>query len=111
VGLSFLFGLGDNTPVFPFLYLHAPTFALFQAPSRFLIWATFGLVLLAAIGIDRWRCPTGKGLYWFRLATAGAFAVTLGAGLAWINLKDIQRTFIQATPGRFVGLGGGYLPY
>ena len=86
-----------------------PTFALFQAPARFLIWATFGLVILAAIGIDGWRCPTGRGLYWFRLATAGAFAVTLGAGIAWLSLRNIQLTFIRATAlAGLLALGAGF---
>ena len=95
--VSFLLALGQNTPVFPFLYHNVPTFAMFQAPARYLLWAMFGLALLAAIGVERWRCPTGRGLYWLRLGTAGAFAVSLGAGLAWANLKGVNLTFIRAT--------------
>ncbi|MCJ7734820.1 MAG: YfhO family protein, partial [Anaerolineales bacterium] len=38
-GVSFLFALGKNTGIFPFLYRHIPTFDLFQAPTRFSIWA------------------------------------------------------------------------
>lgn len=95
--LSILLALGKNTPVFPFLYKHIPTFSMFQAPTRFMIWATFSLPVLSAVGVDRWRCPTGKGLYWFRLATAGAFAITLGAGLAWLLLDAVNLTFIKST--------------
>ncbi len=94
---SILLALGKNTPVFPFFYQYIPSFGMFQAPTRFMIWATFGLLLLSAVGIDRWRCPIGKGLYWFRLATAGAFAITLGAGLAWLLLDAVNLTFIKST--------------
>jgi len=94
---SFLLALGKNTPVFLFLYWNIPTFSMFQAPTRFLFWAAVGLPILAAIGVDRWRCPTGKGLYWFHLATAGAFAITLGAGLAMLFFPQINLTFIRAT--------------
>lgn len=95
--ISFLLALGNNIPLFPFLYEHVPTFSMFQAPTRFMILATFVIPLLAAVGIERWRCPAGKGLYWFRLATAGAFAVTLGAGLSWLLMNNIRLTFIRST--------------
>lgn len=97
IAVAFLFALGKNTPVFPFLYHNIPTFSMFQAPVRYLIWVAFAVPLLAAIGIEHWRCPTGKGLYWFRLGTAGAFAMTVGAGLAWLFMRNIQLSFIRAT--------------
>ncbi len=106
--VSFALALGQNIALFPFLYRHIPTFNMFQAPARYLIWAAFGLALLAGVGVEHWRCPVGKGLYWFRLATAGAFAVTLGSGLAWLLVSNIQLTFIRATAltGAW-GLGAG----
>lgn len=94
--IGFILALGQNGFAFPFLYKYVPTFSLFQAPARYLIWAELGLVILAAFGIDRWRCPQKRGLYWLRLATAGAFAVTLGAGLAWLTLGSVKATFIRA---------------
>lgn len=94
---SFMLALGKFTPIFPFLYRHIPTFAMFQAPARYLIWVAFSIPVLAAAGVDAWRCPTGKGLYWFRLGTAGAFSLTIGAGLAWIGFQAIRVTFIRAT--------------
>lgn len=110
LGITFVLALGENTPIFPFLYRYVPTFDMFQAPARYLYWATFALPVLAAVGIDRWRCPTGKGLYWFRLGTAGAFAVTLGAMLAWLLMSEVNLTFIRATAltGMW-GLGVGLL--
>ncbi len=96
-GLSFLLALGKNTPVFPWLYRHVPTFDMFQAPTRISIWAVFALALLAGMGVDAWHRPQGKGLYWTRLGTAGAFAITLGAGLAALSMGDVSPTFIHAT--------------
>ncbi len=95
--VTFVLAMGRYTPVFPFLYRYVPTLDMFQAPARYLVWSVFLLPVLAAAGIDHWRCPTGKGLYWFRLGTAGAFAVTLGAGLGWLLMQNIKLTFIRAT--------------
>jgi len=108
--LSFTLALGKNTPVFPWLYRWVPTFAMFQAPTRFSIWAVFALALLAGMGVQTWKRPTGRGLYWTRLATAGALAVTLGAGLGWYFFSSINLTYLRATALAGVwGLGSGLL--
>lgn len=108
--LALLWALGKNTPVFPWLYKNVPTFSLFQAPTRVMIWAVFALALLAALGAQTWRRPEGRGLYWTRLGTAGAFAVSLGSGLAWYFMGDISPSFIRATAlAGFFGVGAGLL--
>jgi len=108
--VSLVLALGERTPVYPWLYKYVPTMAMFQAPTRFSIWTVFALSLLAAIGVDSWRRPTGRGLYWSRLGTAGSFAITLGAGLTWLFLGEVSPTFIRATAlaGLF-GVGAGLL--
>lgn len=78
---ALVWGLGRNTPVFPVLYDHVPTFNLFQAPTRVLVWLVFALALLAGLGVDRWRAPAGRALYWTRLGAMGA-ATLIAAGLA-----------------------------
>jgi hypothetical protein len=108
--ISVLLALGKNTPIFPWLYEHVPSFSMFQAPARWLIWTEFALTLLAGIGADLWERPKKRALYWTRLATAGAFAVTLGAGLAWYLMGEISPTFIRATAMAGIwGLGAGAL--
>jgi hypothetical protein len=84
---------------------------MFQAPSRFIIWFVLAFCILAGIGVERWHTPTGKGLYWFRLATAGTAAVTIGAILAGLLIKgEIRFSFIQAAALAGIwGLGGGVL--
>ncbi|HEX6303086.1 MAG TPA: YfhO family protein [Anaerolineales bacterium] len=95
--VSFLLALGSNTPIFPWLYRHIPTFDMFQAPTRFTIWAVFSFAILAGMGAHYWRKPSGKGLYWTRLGTAGAVAVAAGSGLAWYLMGDISPSFIRST--------------
>ncbi|NOH12800.1 MAG: YfhO family protein [Chloroflexi bacterium] len=115
--ISFVFALGKNTPIFPWLYTNVPTFDMFQAPARYLIWAVFALSLLAGMGVERWRRPENRALYWSRLGAAGAFAVTLGAGLGWlatstavVDLGEIRPTFISALAlAGFTGLAVGIL--
>jgi hypothetical protein len=94
--ISILIALGKNTPLFPFLYRHFPMFNMFQAPTRINLLVVFSMSLLGGFGIDQWTQPTGKRLYWTRLSVAGALALAIGAGLAWILLRDIQSTFISA---------------
>ncbi len=108
--ISFLLSFGKNTPIYPWLYDHIPTFDMFQAPTRISIWAVFGLTLLAAIGVDQWQKPEGRALYWTRLGTAGSFAVSLGASLAYLGLGEVSSTFIRATAfAGLWGLGAGML--
>lgn len=95
--IAFVLALGKYTPIFPFLYRHVPTFAMFQAPARFSIWAEFGLVMLASMGFDGWRRPWGRGLDWVRRGLVGALAVSAGAGVAYLALRNIELTFIWAT--------------
>ncbi len=108
--VSILLALGKNTPIYPWLYQHVPTFDMFQAPTRISIWAVFSLSLLAAIRVDVWHKPEGRGLYWTRLATAGAFAISLGAGLAFWGMGDVKATFIRAAAlAGLWGFGTGVL--
>ncbi|MBN1231070.1 MAG: YfhO family protein [Anaerolineales bacterium] len=96
--VSFIFALGSNTPVFPWLYLHIPTFSMFQAPARYLIWAEVALVLLAGLGLENWQRPTGKCLYWSRLAVAGALALSIGALAALLGSQHVVKGSVEIQP-------------
>ncbi len=107
--LAFALSLGDNTPLFPWLYRRLPTFDMFQAPTRWNLWLAFALALSAAYGAEIWRRPEGRALYWTRLATAGAFAITLGAGLGWMLLRgraDLERLLTMGRAFALTGLWG-----
>lgn len=96
IAAGFLLGLGKFTPIFPFLYENVPAFDMFKSPTRYLLWAAFAIPVLAAAASDRWRQPEGRGLYWFRLMTAGTVAVSIGAGLALVMVPDLRLTFSRA---------------
>lgn len=107
---ALLLALGKFTPLYPWLYRHVPTFDMFQAPARWMLWGVFSLALLAALGAEGWRRPRGWGLYWARLGTMGAAAVSLGAGLAWLYLGQVSPSFIRATAVLgLLGVGAGVL--
>jgi uncharacterized membrane protein YfhO len=93
---TIILALGWNTPVFPFLYKNIPTFDMFNAPTRFMLWMVFSFSILAGVASELWERPVGRGLYWLRLATMGGFAITFGAILTSIYLPGINRTFINA---------------
>jgi hypothetical protein len=96
VAIGLILALGKNTPIFPFLFRWIPTFDSFQAPSRWMILVVFSLSMLAGIGVDHWRAPAGRSLYWWRLATAGAVAFSITALLARSFLSELQPTFAPA---------------
>jgi hypothetical protein len=91
-----LFALGKNLPLFPWLVQHVPTFDMFNAPSRFMIWVVFSASLLTGFTFDQWKKPVGKVLYWTRLGTAGGFGVGIGAGLMMLTKPTLEPTFIVA---------------
>ncbi len=76
VFIAYIFALGENSPVFPFLYNNVPTFDLFQAPVRWHIWTVFGLSVLAGIGVGAW----GRG-HWLFFGTRLAIAACVGAAV------------------------------
>ncbi len=91
-----LLAAGKNSPLFPWLYDHIPTFNLFQAPARWMIWVVFGLSLLAGIGTEHWSRPSGRRRKWFQLAAAASLAVIAGGLAARFFLPTIQTTFIHS---------------
>ncbi|MCL4257181.1 MAG: YfhO family protein [Anaerolineales bacterium] len=103
--VSLVLALGRNTPVFPWLFAHVPTFEMFQGPTRFSLWAVMALSLLAGLGVQHWGRPQGRSLYWSRLAVAGAVAVILG-GVVGILLRSGSRFDIPASyPSAMLWLG------
>lgn len=112
--IVFIIALGQNTPIFPWLYSNVVTFDMFQAPTRITILALFCISVLSAIGLDSWRRPGGRGLYWLRLGVMAAAAVTVGALLAYYLSRfitlDIRPSFIRSAAllGIF-GVGFGLL--
>lgn len=95
--LGVILAMGRFTPVFIFLYEKVPSFNMFNAPARFLIWTEFSLCILAGFGLQKMRPATGKKLYFLRLGTTGGFAISLGGFLTWKLLGRVEPTFIFPT--------------
>ncbi|MFQ5613089.1 MAG: YfhO family protein, partial [Anaerolineae bacterium] len=72
--------MGQNTPLYPWVFQHLPGFGFFQAPARLLLWTGLALATLAGVGADRFRL-TYPAQYSLRLAVAGGIAA-LATGLA-----------------------------
>ncbi len=85
--ISILLALGKNIPLFPFLYKYIPTFNLFQAPARFMIWAIISLTILAGFGISEWKPSKGWSLYFLRLTMMGLFALIIAGVTALFLVK------------------------
>jgi hypothetical protein len=94
-GAAMLLAMGKNTPIYPFLFKHAPTFNMFQAPTRWNIIFVFAFTLLAAIGLDELKKPTGRALYWSRLGTVGAGIIGLAALAAGQLMGEIEVSFLR----------------
>jgi hypothetical protein len=58
--VAVLFALGDNTPLFPFLYRFVPGVSLFRAPSRALFFCSFCGAVLAGAGLDYLLAQAGR---------------------------------------------------
>lgn len=93
---ALILALGKNTPVFPFLFQYVPSFNLFQAPTRWNLIFVFCLSLLAAVGAEDWRVPTGRALYWTRLGLVGAAVVCIVALLGSSLLAGITPSLTRA---------------
>lgn len=96
ISISLLFALGKNTPIFAFLFENVPTFNLFQAPARWLILFVFSLALLAALGVEFWEQGEFVSLFWVRLGTVGAGAVTVVSLVSFFVLPEIQESLITS---------------
>lgn len=110
--VTLLLALGRNTPVFPFLYQHMPTFNLFQAPARWLMVTALALALLAGLGADGWQRPRGWGRYWLNLGAAGALMMTLtSAGVWWLTraADTTQRAQLHTVAQAVLLCGAGLL--
>ncbi len=96
VAVAFIFALGANTPVFPFLYEHVPTFDLFQAPVRWHIWTVFALGVLAGIGTTAWGKSRRLRRWSLRLTVACFAAALLSLGYLIFAPAQIEAVVLLA---------------
>ena len=94
--IALLLALGKNTPIFPFLFRHVPTFDLFQAPARWLAVVAIALAALASRGAQRW--PAGhRGQRWGALGVVVGISLLIGGLIAPRIVQGMPATFGPAT--------------
>ncbi len=104
---TFILALGINTPVFPFLYNHVPSFNMFQGPTRMMIWFVFSLALLAGAAADQWKPVQGRGLYWTRLGLMGALTLIVFGSAGYRVIPASGQIGVQIhSMARAIGLAG-----
>ncbi|MEI8130838.1 MAG: YfhO family protein [Leptolinea sp.] len=94
--VAFVMALGWNTPVFPWLFEHVPTFGLFNGPVRWMILVEVCIILLAGFGAEEWIkhgfLHKKQINIWLTVVLAGI----AGATGAWFFLPEINRTFVTS---------------
>lgn len=89
VGL--VLGMGSSTPLYPFLYRHVPTFDMFQAPVRWLLWLVMAMAILGGIGAAQWG--TGRRVIsWTRRALMALLALVMILAVAPVLLPAAVMT-------------------
>ena len=91
-----LLALGTNTPIFLWLFHNIPTFEMFQAPARWMIWPTFALALLAGLAADRWTQPGKKGRVAFNLITFGGLILAASTALVSLALPQVEQGMVRS---------------
>ncbi len=104
-----LFALGWNTPIFPFLFEHIPTFGAFNGPARWMILVEVCLIILAAIGAEIWVQKPVFSRKWINLGLTAVAAMLLSALTAWFLLPAIKSSFKTGVISTGVLLVGYFL--
>lgn len=94
--LATVLGLGQNTPIFPWLYTYVPTFSMFQAPARWMFLVTFLLIIIGATGIHIWRRPTGRTRKRMRFGISAGIGIVVAALASHFLLALPHESFSRA---------------
>jgi hypothetical protein len=102
--IAFVFALGKNSALYLFLFHHMPGFNAFQAPARWLLWVTFGLSALAAVGASLWQ--TNRILIMrARLGLAAGIGITVIGAVAYFGFGVAMTATIKTITLGFFTLG------
>jgi len=82
--------LGSNTPIFPWLFRHIPTFEMFQAPARWMFWPTTAMAILAGFAADSWQQPGKKGRVVLNLVVFGGLILAAAARLGSLAMPEVE---------------------
>ncbi len=90
-----MLALGSNTPIYPWLYRNIPTFEMFQAPARWMVWPIFSLALLAGFAADRWSQPGQKGRVALNLISFGGLILAAATALVSPGLPQVENGLVR----------------
>lgn len=90
---GFIFSLGDNTPIFPWLYRNVPTFDMFQAPARWNLWPFFCFSLLSGVQAGRLKRAVGRDRRRKQMTVVSAIAIMIGSIVAYFLIPEIKGSF------------------
>jgi hypothetical protein len=94
--LLFLLALGWNTPVFPWLFHHIPTFGSFNGPTRLMILVVFCLVMMAGFGAEEWiKHPVTRRNHIF-MSLVGIAAMLMAGTAAVFTMPTVKESFKSA---------------
>lgn len=99
IAAAFLLALGAQTPVFKAAWSVIPGMKYFRFPNRFILFAQFGLAVLAAFGLQGvMRLIVGKGdkRRVISIVTAAAAVVITVANLLWFGCNYNSRVDAKA---------------
>lgn len=95
-------GMGENTPLYPWLHEHAPLMNRFRFPSKFLVLATIGGTLLAALGMRALMELRGRREKFTMIVLVVQGALVMAAGLvallAWLKPLTVVGWFHAGNP-------------
>ncbi|HEX7555134.1 MAG TPA: hypothetical protein VF338_00815, partial [Leptolinea sp.] len=88
-----ILALGWNTPVFPWLFAHIPTFGLFNGPTRWMILVVVCFILLAGFGAEEWMQHGILHKKQINLGLTAALAMIFSGIGVWYLLPEIKFSF------------------
>ncbi len=104
-----LLALGWNTPLFPWLFEHVPTFDWFNGPARWMVLAVFALSALGGIGADGWQARQPGARWGWRAVAAGLAFVLSAVAVRAVLGASVRPGLVLATVrlGFLLALIGG----
>lgn len=96
--IALLLCLGKYTPLYRVLFAYVPGFANFRIPFRFFVWVTFGVAVLAAMGLQDLLDRSRRGTLGRRLLPFVAAVPFLATVLDYNRIPRYQFDPSNATP-------------
>jgi len=101
---ALIFAVGSVLPLYTLIVSVVPGFSLMRVPARILIFTSFGLVCLAALGVEMLRLRRVQPS-WRWLLAAGALAV-VSLAIRYLTRRPDELDWLLGIPAAFALLSG-----